>query len=102
MGGPLGEVLANMGSNAGTCRNSSALSLLSEGWSGSPHARSSLSTGLLQTTPFRSLSDISSGNNSGNNSIYENNKSCDRASLCDDVLSSTLVSSTLIPSVIRS
>lgn len=98
MGGPLGEVLANMGSNAGTCRNSSALSLLSEGWSGSPHARSSLSTGLLQTTPFRSLSDISSGNNS----IYENKKSCDRASLCDDVLSSTLVSSTLIPSVIRS
>ncbi|MBA0599536.1 hypothetical protein Gorai_005750, partial [Gossypium raimondii] len=71
MGGPLGEVLANMGSNAGTCKNSSALSLLSEGWSGSPHARSSLPTGLLQTTPFGSLSDISSGNNSKDGKLGE-------------------------------
>ncbi|XWS41738.1 hypothetical protein CRYUN_Cryun17cG0108600 [Craigia yunnanensis] len=51
MGGPLGEVLTNISSNVGSCKNSSALSLLSEGWDGSPQLGSS-PTGVLQKVPF--------------------------------------------------
>ncbi|KAK8489998.1 hypothetical protein V6N13_133163 [Hibiscus sabdariffa] len=98
MGGPLGEVLTNTASNVDSCMNSSPLSLLSEGWSGSPHSQSPLPTGVLQTAPFGSLSNSSSGSSS----ISENKKLHDGSSLCDDVLGSSLVSSALIPSVIWS
>ncbi|KAL4291340.1 hypothetical protein GQ457_14G003350 [Hibiscus cannabinus] len=98
MGGPLGEVLTNTASNVGSCKNSSPLSLLSEGWSGSPHSQSPLPTGVLQTAPFGSLSNSSSGSSP----ISENKKLQDGSSLCDDVLGSTLLSSALIPSAIWS
>lgn len=98
MGGPLGEVLTNTTtSNAGSCKNSSALSLLSEGWDGCPQVGSS-PTGVLRKAHFGSLSNSSSGSSP----IAENKKPHDGASLCDDVLGSTLLSSALIPSVIRS
>ncbi|KAE8696230.1 Growth-regulating factor 1, putative isoform 2 [Hibiscus syriacus] len=45
MGGPLGEVLTNTTSNTGSCKKSSPLSLISEGWSSSPHSQSPLPTG---------------------------------------------------------
>ncbi|KAE8662847.1 Growth-regulating factor 1, putative isoform 2 [Hibiscus syriacus] len=97
-GGPLGEVITNSASNVGSCKNSSPLSIISEGWSVSPHSGSPLPTGMLQTTPFGSLSNSSSGSSP----ISENKTLHDGSSLCDDVLPSTLVSSALIPSVIRS
>ncbi|XWS45111.1 hypothetical protein CRYUN_Cryun15aG0108500 [Craigia yunnanensis] len=97
MGGPLGEVLTNTTSNVGSYKNSSALSLLSEGWDGSLHMGSS-PTGVLQKAPFGSLSNSSSGSSP----IAENKKPHDGASLCDDVLGSTLLSSALIPAIIRS
>ncbi|XP_022752061.1 growth-regulating factor 1-like [Durio zibethinus] len=97
MGGPLGEVLTYTTSNVGSWKNPSALSLLSEGWDGSQHMESS-PTGVLQKAPWASLSNSSSGSGP----IAENKKPHDGASLCNNVLSSTLVSSALIPSVIRS
>ncbi|XWS33460.1 hypothetical protein CRYUN_Cryun22dG0084700 [Craigia yunnanensis] len=97
MGGPLGEVLTNTTSNAGSCKNSSALSHLSEGRDGSLHIGSS-PTGVLQKAPFGSLSNSSSGSSP----ISENKKPHDGASLCDDVPCSILVNSALIPSEIRS
>ncbi|KAE8718524.1 hypothetical protein F3Y22_tig00110013pilonHSYRG00466 [Hibiscus syriacus] len=89
---------ASYASNVGSCKNSSQLSFISEGWSGSPHSRSPLLTGMFQTTPFGSLSNSSSGSSP----ISENKKLHDGSSLCDDVLGSTLVSSALILSIIRS
>ncbi|KAK8663858.1 hypothetical protein V6N13_083663 [Hibiscus sabdariffa] len=89
MGGPLGEVLTNTTS----CKNSSTLSLLSEGWSSSPHSQSPLPTGVSQMASFGSLSNGSSGSSP----ISENKKLPDGSSL-----GSSLVSSALIPSVIRS
>ncbi|OMP01747.1 Growth-regulating factor 5 [Corchorus olitorius] len=97
MGGPLGEALTNTTSNGGNCKNSSALNLLPEGWDGSPQLGSS-PTGVLHKAPFGSLSNSSSGSSP----IAENKKPHDGASLCDEVLRSTLVSSASIPSVIRS
>ncbi|KAE8700073.1 Growth-regulating factor 1, putative isoform 2 [Hibiscus syriacus] len=98
MGGPLGEVLTNTPSNTGSCKNSSPLSLLSEGWSSNPHSQSPVPIGVSQMAPFGSLSNSSSGSSP----ISENKKLHDGSSLCDDVLGSTLVSYALIPSVIRS
>ncbi|XP_022740435.1 growth-regulating factor 1-like [Durio zibethinus] len=84
MGGPLGEVLTNTTSNVGSCKNSSVLSLLSEGWDGSPQLGSS-PTGVLQKAPFGSLSNSSSGSSP----IAENKKPNNGVSLCEDVLGST-------------
>ncbi|XWS29678.1 hypothetical protein CRYUN_Cryun24cG0050500 [Craigia yunnanensis] len=97
MGGPLGEVLTNITSNVDSCKNSSALTLVSEWWDGSPQLGSS-PTGVLQKAPFGSLSNSSSGSSP----IAENKKPHDGASLCVDVLGSTLISSASISSVIRS
>jgi hypothetical protein len=93
MGGPLGEVLTNTTNSVKACKNSSALNLSTEGWDGSPQLGSS-PTGVLQKAPFSSLSNSSSGSSPG----AENNKSRERASLFDDVLGSTLASSS-IPSL---
>lgn len=93
MGGPLGEVLTNTTNSVKACKNSSALNLLTEGWDGSPQLGSS-PTGVLQKAPFSSLSNSSSGSSPG----AENKKSREGASLFDDVLGSTLVSSS-IPSM---
>jgi hypothetical protein len=89
MGGPLGEVLTNTSNSV----NSSALNFLTEGWDGSPQLGSS-PTGVLQKAPFSSLSNSSSGSSPG----AENKKSREGASLFDDVLGSTLASSS-IPSM---
>lgn len=91
MGGPLGEVLTT---SAGNAQGSSALNLLSEGWDGSPHLGSS-PTGVLQKTTFVSLSNSSSASSSR----AESKKNNDGASLCDDVLGSTIVSSSSMPSL---
>lgn len=93
MGGPLGEVLTNTTSTVKACKNSSALNLLTEGWDGSSQLRSS-PTGVLQNAPFSSLSNSSSGSSPR----AENGKSREGASLYDDVLGSTLAS-TSIPSL---
>lgn len=93
MGGPLGEVLTSTTSTMKACKNSSALNLLTEGWDGSPHFRSS-PTGVLQKAPFGSLSNSSSGSSPR----AENKRSREEASLFEDVLGSTLASSS-IPSL---
>lgn len=97
MGGPLGEALTNITNNVGSsCKKSSALSLLSEGWDGSPQLGSS-PTGVLHKAPFGSLSNSSSGS-----SPIAEKKPLDGASLYDDLHGSTFISSTSIHSVIRS
>lgn len=94
MGGPLGEVLTSTSNSLATIKNSSAaLNLISEGWDGSPQLGSS-PTGVLQKSAFGSLSNSSSGSSS----IAENKKGNEGASLCDDVLGSSLASSS-IPSM---
>ncbi|KAL5753179.1 hypothetical protein ACOSP7_023349 [Xanthoceras sorbifolium] len=94
MGGPLGEALTNPINSVGTCKNQSSLNLLTEGWDGSPHFGSS-PTGVLHKSTFCSLSNSSSASSP----IAENKKTHDGASLCDDVLGSTHVSSSSAPSV---
>ncbi|XP_030975844.1 growth-regulating factor 1-like [Quercus lobata] len=93
MGGPLGEVLTSTTNTARACNNSSALNLLTEGWDGSPQLGSS-PTGVLQKAPFGSLSNSSSGSSPR----VENKRSREGASLFEDVLGSTLASSS-IPSL---
>lgn len=90
MGGPLGEVLTNTANPVTACKNSSALSLMTEGWDGSPQWGSS-PTSVLQKAPFGALSNCSSGSSPG----AENKKSRERACRSDDVLGSTLASSSL-------
>lgn len=90
MGGPLGEVLTNTANPVTACKNSSALSLMTEGWDGSPQWGSS-PTSVLQKAPFVALSNCSSGGSPG----AENKKSRERACRSDDVLGSTLASSSL-------
>lgn len=94
IGGPLGEALTTSASNAASFKSSSTLTLLSEGWDGSPQLGSS-PTGVLQKSTFGSLSNSSSGSSPR----AESKKNSNGASLCDDVLGSTIVSSTPIPSL---
>uniref|UniRef100_A0A2P2P1T3 Growth-regulating factor 1-like n=1 Tax=Rhizophora mucronata TaxID=61149 RepID=A0A2P2P1T3_RHIMU len=60
MGNPLGEVLTTSTGSMGSCKNSSALNLSTEGWDDSPQLGSS-PTGVLQKATFISLSNSSSG-----------------------------------------
>ncbi|OAY23074.1 growth-regulating factor 1 [Manihot esculenta] len=92
MGGPLGEVLHNTNSSASECKSSSALNLMTEGWDSSLQIGSS-PTGVLQKTTFASLSNSSAGSSPR----AENNKTNEGASLCNDLLSSTLVQSSSLP-----
>ncbi|XP_057986901.1 growth-regulating factor 1-like isoform X2 [Hevea brasiliensis] len=92
MGGPLGEVLHNTNSSASECKSSSALNLMTEGWDSSPQIGSS-PTGVLQKTTFASLSNSSAGSSPR----AENNKTNEGASLCNDLLGSTLVHSSSLP-----
>ena len=94
MGGPLGEVLTTSANNMGTCKNSSALNLMTEGWDGSPQIGSS-PTGVLQKATFGSLSNSSSGSSP----TTENQKTHERASHCEDMLGSTLATSSSVPSL---
>lgn len=96
MGGPLGEALTNPSNTSGTCKNNqSSLKLLTEGWDDSPQLGSS-PTGVLQKSTFCSLSNSSSGSSP----VAENKKNHrDGASLCDDMLGSTHLSSSSLPSV---
>ncbi|XVE95064.1 hypothetical protein REPUB_Repub02eG0064300 [Reevesia pubescens] len=94
MGGPLGEVLHSTNSSTADCKNSSALNLMTEGWDNSPRLGSS-PTGVLQKTTFGSLSNSSAGSSP----IAENNKTRESASLCNDLLGSTLVHSSSLPAL---
>ncbi|KAK9270672.1 hypothetical protein L1049_026254 [Liquidambar formosana] len=93
IGGPLGEVLHKNNNTTGDCKNSSALNLMTEGWDGSPRLGSS-PTGVLQKTAFGSLSNSSAGS-----SPRAENKTHEGASLCNDLLGSTLVTSSSVPSL---
>lgn len=94
MGGPLGEVLKNTNNAQRDPKNStSVLNLLTEGWDASPQIGSS-PTGVLQKTTFGSFSNSSTGSSPRN----EVNNTHDHTILCDDLLGSTLVHST-IPSL---
>lgn len=101
MGGPLGEVLhlsntitynANDDHYGRGNNNSSALNLMTDGWDNhnSPPIGSS-PTGVLQKTAFGSLSNSSAGSSPR----AENNKTTQEgASLCNDLLGSTLGNNT--------
>ncbi|KAJ1423492.1 WRC domain [Sesbania bispinosa] len=87
MGGPLGEVLNLSNNNASdhcNVKNSSALNLMTDGWDNSPPLGSS-PTGVLQKATFVSLSNSSAGS-----SPRAENKAQEGASLCNDLLGSTL------------
>ncbi|PON40334.1 Growth-regulating factor [Parasponia andersonii] len=90
LGGPLGEVLTNTAGNVKACKNPPSLNLLTEGWDGSPQLGSS-PTGVLQKSTFCSLSNSSSGSSPR----ADNKKNIDEASVFDDVLGSTLASSSV-------
>ncbi|OMO50924.1 Growth-regulating factor 8 [Corchorus capsularis] len=95
MGGPLGEVLHTTNtSSTADCKNSSALNLMTEGWDNSPSLGSS-PTGVLQKTTFGSLSNSSAGSSPR----AENNKGHETASLCNDLLGSTLVHTSSLPAL---
>jgi hypothetical protein len=94
MGGPLGEVLHHSNNNAADCKRSSALNLMTAGWDNSPPLGSS-PTGVLQKTTFGSLSNSSAGSSPR----AENHKSLEGASLCNDLLGSTLVNSSSLPAL---
>ncbi|KAJ0981836.1 hypothetical protein J5N97_010091 [Dioscorea zingiberensis] len=98
IGGPLGEVLSNTNNNAAKdgSKNclSSSLNLLTDGWDSSPRIVSS-PTGVLQKTGFGSLSS-----STGSSPRAESHKVHDSThSLCDDLLCSTLVNVSTIPSL---
>ncbi|KAF3447472.1 hypothetical protein FNV43_RR12658 [Rhamnella rubrinervis] len=95
LGGPLGEALNHTNSNpTADCKNPSVLNLMTEGWDTSPSLGSS-PTGVLQKTTFGCLSNSSAGSSPRaeiNNS--NNKKNHEGASLCNDLLGSTLVTTT--------
>ncbi|KAL3525573.1 hypothetical protein ACH5RR_013945 [Cinchona calisaya] len=93
-GGPLGEVLNSTSNSAGALKNSSALDLMTEVWDNRPHLGCS-PTGVLQKSTFVSLSNSSSGSSPRT----DIKKAPEGASLCDDILGSTLASSASIPSM---
>ncbi|XP_075648954.1 growth-regulating factor 6-like [Castanea sativa] len=90
MGGPLGEVLHHSNNNVADCRRSSALNLMTAGWDSSPPLGSS-PTGVLQKTTFGSLSNSSAGSSPR----ADNHRTLEGNSLCNDLLGSTLVNSSL-------
>ncbi|KAL4595307.1 hypothetical protein ACB092_12G082700 [Castanea dentata] len=90
MGGPLGEVLHHSNNNVADCRRSSALNLMTAGWDSSPPLGSS-PTGVLQKTTFGSLSNSSAGSSPR----ADNHRTLEGDSLCNDLLGSTLVNSSL-------
>ncbi|KAK6939750.1 Glutamine-Leucine-Glutamine, QLQ [Dillenia turbinata] len=93
IGGPLGEVLHNTGKNNGLeeCKSSSSgLNLMSDGWDSSPSMVSS-PTGVLQKSSFGSLSNSSAGSSPR----ADNSKTHEGAILCNDHVSSTLVTTSL-------
>ncbi|KAK6938542.1 Glutamine-Leucine-Glutamine, QLQ [Dillenia turbinata] len=97
MGGPLGEVLHNTGNSNSLEKgksSSSGLNLMSDGWDSSPSMVSS-PTGVLQKSTFGSLSNSSAGSSPR----ADNNKTHEGAILCNDHISSTLVTTTSIPSL---
>ncbi|KAM7518438.1 hypothetical protein LguiB_017400 [Lonicera macranthoides] len=90
MGGPLGEVLHSTNNSLGECSNTSALNLMTEGWDRSPPVGSS-PTGVLQKTTFRSLSNSSAGSSPRT----EHNKGHEGVSICNNLLGSALINSTM-------
>lgn len=93
MGGPLGEVL-HLSNNASDCSKNSSLNLMTDGWENSSSLGSS-PTGVLHKTAFGSVSN----SNSGSSPQAENNKGLEGASLCNDLLGSTLGNSSSLPSL---
>ncbi|KAK1292880.1 Growth-regulating factor 6 [Acorus calamus] len=93
MGGPLGEVLNSTNNALKDYKNSSsALNLMTEGWDASPRMVSS-PTGVLQKTAFGSLSSSTGSSPRAENRTHEG------TSLCEDLLGSTLMNSSSIPSL---
>lgn len=94
MGGPLGEALNSTTTSAGLCKNdpsSSVLNLVTEGWlNASPQLESS-PTGVLQKSTFGSVSTSSTGSSPQ----AENRKAYDGLSFCDEVLGTTLATSSI-------
>ena len=97
MGGPLGEVLnlsntnnANNANNDQCANNKNSLNLMSDGWDNNSPSIGSSPTGVLQKTAFGSLSNSSAGSSPR----AENNKAQEGASLCNDLLGSTLGNAT--------
>lgn len=109
LGGPLGEVLnsTTYSSVVGGSKNSSAaLNLMTQVWGDGNSPQMGCSpTAVLQKSTFVSLSNSSSGssprgdNHNNNNNNNNNKKAPKNASLCDDILGSTLASSASIPSI---
>lgn len=97
LGGPLGEVLNSTTYSVGGSKNPSALNLMAQVWGdGSSPQMGCSPTGVLQKSTFVSLSNSSSGSSPRG----DNNKKAPKgASLCDDILGSTLASSASIPSI---
>ncbi|KAL6012900.1 hypothetical protein ACLOJK_003389 [Asimina triloba] len=88
-GGPLGEVLNKTNNTPSDQKcSTSALHLMTEGWDASPRLRAS-PTGVLQKT-FTSMSNSSTAS-----SPRTENKASDHSSLCDDLLGSAFVNSTI-------
>ncbi|XP_027076603.1 growth-regulating factor 1 isoform X1 [Coffea arabica] len=94
LGGPLGEVLNSTSSNVGAFKSSSTLNLMTDVWDNSLQMGCS-PTGVLQKSTFVSLSNSSSGSSPRT----DNKKAPEGATLCDDILGSTLAHSTSIPSM---
>lgn len=90
MGGPLGEVLHHRSNSASEGKNASVLNLMKDGWDGSPPLGSS-PTGVLQKTTFRSLSNSSAGSSPR----AEHAKIHEGMALCNGLLGSTLMNSSL-------
>ncbi|GAB4852404.1 hypothetical protein Ancab_016596 [Ancistrocladus abbreviatus] len=91
LGGPLGEVLHSTSSCSRDSKKASALNLLSKGWEGSLQLSSSSPTHVLQATTFGSLSNCSTGSSPR----VENIKKFEAVSLCDNLIGSSVLSSTL-------
>ncbi|XP_023872645.1 growth-regulating factor 1 [Quercus suber] len=94
MGGPLGEVLHHSNNNVADCKRSSALNLMTAGWDSSPPLGSS-PTGVLQKTTFGSLSNSSAGSSPR----ADNHRTLEGASLCNDLGSTLVNSSSSLPAL---
>lgn len=97
MGGPLGEVLHHSNNNIPVdCKRTSALNLMTAGWDKTSPPIGSSPTGVLQKTTFGSLSNSSAGSSprADNNKTHEV-----AASLCNDLLGSTLANSSSLPAL---
>ncbi|KAK1300745.1 Growth-regulating factor 6 [Acorus calamus] len=96
MGGPLGEVLNSTNNALKDYKNSSSaasLNLMVDGWGDASPQMGSSPTGVLQKTAFGSLSSSTGSSPRAENRTHEG------ISLCEDLLGSTILNSSSIPSL---